>query len=88
MHDAAGRVHLCSYARGGLAGKKVWFHIIHTPTLKFTYCTLFRPKWMHQLNSFRVESSWKLGQWEELETYLKLVSGCVCVLCQLCNCVL
>lgn len=31
-----------------------------------------KPKWMHQLNSFRVESSWKLGQWEELETYLKL----------------
>ena len=61
----------------GLQAKKCGFALyIHTPNL-FTYCTLFRPKWMHQLNSFRVESSWKLGQWEELETYLKLVSGCI-----------
>ena len=33
-----------------------------------------RPQWVHRLNAFRVEAAWKLGQWGDLEQYLKAVS--------------
>ena len=44
---------------------------------------LFRPEWSQRLNSFRVEASWKLGKWDDLETYLKEVKtvyGDICLL--------
>ena len=34
---------------------------------------IFRPEWSQRLNYYRVEASWKLGQWDSLETYLKAV---------------
>lgn len=34
-----------------------------------------RPTWTSAINSFRVEACWRLGQWDELESYAKLVSG-------------
>ena len=33
-----------------------------------------RPDWLQRINAYRVEASWKLGQWTELETYLKSVN--------------
>jgi serine/threonine-protein kinase ATR len=30
-----------------------------------------KPQWVHRLNAFRVEAAWKLGQWGDLEQYLK-----------------
>ena len=32
-----------------------------------------RPDWLSKINLHRVEASWKLGQWNELEKYLKAV---------------
>ncbi len=32
-------------------------------------CT-FRPQWKSELNTYRVEAAWKLGQWDLLEDYL------------------
>ena len=29
---------------------------------------------MRRLNAYRIEASWKLGQWSDLEQHLKLVS--------------
>ena len=40
------------------------------------FCFSFhnRYEWASALNEFRVEASWKLGQWDELESYLIDVS--------------
>ncbi|XP_028398063.1 serine/threonine-protein kinase ATR-like isoform X2 [Dendronephthya gigantea] len=35
-----------------------------------------RPAWTGSLNSFRVEACWRLGQWDELESYVKLEHHC------------
>ena len=37
------------------------------------YFFFFRPAWTSSINSFRVEACWRLGQWDELESYAKLV---------------
>lgn len=29
--------------------------------------------WTSQLNMYRIEASWKLGQWDKMELYLKSV---------------
>ncbi|XP_022800792.1 serine/threonine-protein kinase ATR-like [Stylophora pistillata] len=34
-----------------------------------------RPEWEKSLNAYRVEASWRLGQWDSLESYLKLERG-------------
>ncbi|XP_015779599.1 PREDICTED: serine/threonine-protein kinase ATR-like, partial [Acropora digitifera] len=34
-----------------------------------------RPEWEKSLNAYRVEASWRLGQWDSLENYLKLERG-------------
>ncbi|KAK2144551.1 hypothetical protein LSH36_748g02080 [Paralvinella palmiformis] len=31
-----------------------------------------RPAWSSQLNGYRVEAAWKLGQWDRLDVYLRL----------------
>ena len=54
-----------------------------------------RPEWMSYLNSVRVEASWRLSQWSELEHYLSYVSNslvnavCLCerVYVSVCVCV-
>ncbi|KAL3865678.1 hypothetical protein ACJMK2_043042 [Sinanodonta woodiana] len=30
-----------------------------------------KPKWVSQLNAYRVEAAWKLGSWDKLETYIR-----------------
>ncbi|KAJ7388531.1 hypothetical protein OS493_037048 [Desmophyllum pertusum] len=34
-----------------------------------------RSEWEKSLNAYRVEASWRLGQWDSLESYLKLERG-------------
>ncbi|XP_068737355.1 serine/threonine-protein kinase ATR-like isoform X2 [Montipora capricornis] len=34
-----------------------------------------RPEWEKSLNAYRVEASWRLGQWDSLESYLKVERG-------------
>jgi len=34
-----------------------------------------RSEWEKSLNTYRVEASWRLGQWDSLESYLKLERG-------------
>jgi serine/threonine-protein kinase ATR len=33
-----------------------------------------KPQWINRLNAFRVEAAWKLGQWDDLEHYLRAES--------------
>lgn len=39
------------------------------------FISTVRRDWLPQFNSYRVEASWKLGQWNELEKYLKAVGS-------------
>ncbi|XP_035661643.1 serine/threonine-protein kinase ATR-like [Branchiostoma floridae] len=34
-----------------------------------------KPEWTKDLNAFRVEASWQLGNWDGLENYLKVYNG-------------
>ena len=59
----------------GLQTKRSFLWWEEPPALQFcTFCLcLHRPEWSQKLNYYRVEASWKLGQWDGLETYLKAV---------------
>lgn len=37
---------------------------------QITEVNSFRSQWKSELNSYRVEAAWKLGQWDLLEDYL------------------
>lgn len=39
----------------------------------FDWIFVCSASWSSQLNVYRVEAAWKLGQWDKMETYLKAV---------------
>ena len=47
---------------------------IYCETMIF-YGSCFRHEWTSALNEYRVEASWKLGKWENVESYLKNVGS-------------
>ena len=65
-----------------------------------TFSLLYRVNWMQRLNAFRVEAAWKLGRWDDLGKYLKMVQytlhtiqsdsspirSCVCACVCVCTC--
>lgn len=51
----------------------------------YLYVSTFRQEWKSELNTYRVEAAWKLGQWDLLEDYLS--SGDTLNHLQLCLCV-
>ena len=73
MFDETRECYICSNACGWIAGKKVR-HVPYTLCMYHVRIIFCRPQWVHRLNAFRVEAAWKLGQWGDLEQYLKAVS--------------
>ena len=40
----------------------------------FFYMIVSRKGWGVQLNTYQIEAAWKLGNWEKLKTFVKVVS--------------
>lgn len=73
QYDVSRGIHISIDACRWFVGKEVAYPSAILDCLFKLALFRFRSDWLPRFNSYRVEASWKLGQWKELEKYLKEV---------------